>query len=524
MVGSPFAAALHGRPPPPGSRRRHDRPGPRGPRAAHRDLDRRRESERTARRRLPRRLHLHVRHAVGARPGRRDLLLRRGATPPRSRSTAPSSTSSTRADSKACGGSSWVSSPDASGTSTRRRRARRRSRTCSTTASVVSESRCYCGLPLGHGATLATLPLGVQATVDADALDADDRRAGARPLGRRLGLRPAPPPCDRADGHLAGAVVAQVSRFRPATGIRKCDAQGRALRLVDFLTTVVANQDGFTLLVVGLPGMDFRREFTQPRGRSEFATSAAGSTSRALRDRDRCRGLRRRANAEDGNRRSFSRRDTARRSPGDVGRRATAGVSPSSSPTCASPRRSGSWPRPRFRNLLLASGIAASQRAAPVRKSLAVKSCAHDSGMKSFRRRGSNWPRRPVVGLELEETRAPPRDQLLDRGREFRIHDRGLDPDLCLPRYLNVIGVPRTVTWDLRSVVIPKVRDVWRSVAADPEPAEIDQPHCDRGHLLRGQAVERHVRAIAARSSGSRSAKRISLSYLACSCRAVSGW
>ena len=26
------------------------------------------------------------------------------------------------------------------------------------------------GLPLGHGATLATLPLGVQATVDADAL------------------------------------------------------------------------------------------------------------------------------------------------------------------------------------------------------------------------------------------------------------------------------------------------------------------------------------------------------------------
>jgi muramoyltetrapeptide carboxypeptidase len=26
------------------------------------------------------------------------------------------------------------------------------------------------GLPLGHGATLSTLPLGVQATVDADAL------------------------------------------------------------------------------------------------------------------------------------------------------------------------------------------------------------------------------------------------------------------------------------------------------------------------------------------------------------------
>ena len=45
-----------------------------------------------------------------------------------------------------------------------------RSTTSSTRAWASSEVPVLYGLPVGHGATMATLPLGVQATLDADAL------------------------------------------------------------------------------------------------------------------------------------------------------------------------------------------------------------------------------------------------------------------------------------------------------------------------------------------------------------------
>ena len=128
-------------------------------------------AERTARRRLPRRLHLHVRHAVGARPRRRDLLLRGvGNAAPIQIDRALLYLEQLGQARKACGASS---SGELAGCEWYEHTSAPRSKTLED----VLDDRLgglgvpvLYGLPLGHGATLATLPLGVQATVDADAL------------------------------------------------------------------------------------------------------------------------------------------------------------------------------------------------------------------------------------------------------------------------------------------------------------------------------------------------------------------
>src|SRR5262249_13066906 len=76
------------------------------------------------------------------------------------------------------------------------------------------------------------------------------RRAGppwsyAGQLGACLGPRATAAPRDGATGHLPRAVVAQVSGLRATPCIRIGDAQNRALRLLDLLAAVVANQNGF---------------------------------------------------------------------------------------------------------------------------------------------------------------------------------------------------------------------------------------------------------------------------------------
>jgi hypothetical protein len=58
------------------------------------------------------------------------------------------------------------------------------------------------------------------------------------------GLGPAAPAGDGATGHIAGAVVAEISLLGAATSVRKRQSQRRALSFTDFLTTVIANENG----------------------------------------------------------------------------------------------------------------------------------------------------------------------------------------------------------------------------------------------------------------------------------------
>jgi hypothetical protein len=51
---------------------------------------------------------------------------------------------------------------------------------------------------------------------------------------------------DCATGRVAGTVVAEISLLGAATGVRKRQSQSRALSFTDFLTAVVANENGLT--------------------------------------------------------------------------------------------------------------------------------------------------------------------------------------------------------------------------------------------------------------------------------------
>jgi hypothetical protein len=78
---------------------------------------------------------------------------------------------------------------------------------------------------------------------------------GARPLAmapadtdvlRGYGFGSAASAGDGSTGHLTGAVVAEISLLGAAAGVRKRQSQRRALSFTDFLTTVVANENGLT--------------------------------------------------------------------------------------------------------------------------------------------------------------------------------------------------------------------------------------------------------------------------------------
>jgi hypothetical protein len=58
------------------------------------------------------------------------------------------------------------------------------------------------------------------------------------------GLRAAASAGDCATGHITGAVVAEISLLGAATCVRKRQSQRRAFSFTDFLTTVVANENG----------------------------------------------------------------------------------------------------------------------------------------------------------------------------------------------------------------------------------------------------------------------------------------
>src|SRR5438552_18896491 len=68
-----------------------------------------------------------------------------------------------------------------------------------------------------------------------------DRACGSGGLrGCRLGSTP--PAGDRLAWHLAGAVVAEVGLLRASACVGEVDPHHRALRLVDFLAAIVADQ------------------------------------------------------------------------------------------------------------------------------------------------------------------------------------------------------------------------------------------------------------------------------------------
>jgi len=85
----------------------------------------------------------------------------------RSRSTARCSTSTSWASSTRCAESSSASSPVASGTTSTAPRSKTLEEVLTGRLGDLGVPVLY-NLPLGHGASLATLPLGVQATLDAD--------------------------------------------------------------------------------------------------------------------------------------------------------------------------------------------------------------------------------------------------------------------------------------------------------------------------------------------------------------------
>ena len=102
------------------------------------------------------------------------------------------------------------------------------------------------------------------------------RAFGRRP--RRATARP---------GILPGAVVAEIRCLRAAARVRIGDAEGRALRLVDLLAAVVANQNGFPSHVIA-SRVDFRAQFRRnqaaaraARMRHERSRLSVASSSRS---------------------------------------------------------------------------------------------------------------------------------------------------------------------------------------------------------------------------------------------------
>jgi hypothetical protein len=120
---------------------------------------------------------------------------------------------------------------------------------------------------------------------------------------------------DGAAGHLPRALVTEICGLRASPCVRVGDAQDGALRLVDLLPAVVANQNGFPSHAIASK-IRFPPEFTQRYGRREFARSEAGSAWRAPRGPVRHHARRPRANAGAENPRSSDRPDIARLRPG----------------------------------------------------------------------------------------------------------------------------------------------------------------------------------------------------------------
>ena len=116
--------------------------------------------------------------------------------------------------------------------------------------------------------------------------------------------------------HLPRAVVAQVGGLGAAACVGKGDAQRRALVFADFLTAIVADENGSpgqcpTLLRRNDPATSLET-ITQRRATTEFATSGAASTWPVPPRSGPHRARRRHANGARGNPRSSSRRDTGR--------------------------------------------------------------------------------------------------------------------------------------------------------------------------------------------------------------------
>ena len=148
-------------------------------------------------------------------------------------------------------------------------------------------------------------------------------RASGRWLTARLRL--AAPPRGRVARHLAGAVVAEIRLLRAAAGVGVVQAKRRALSFADFTAAVVANENGLSRHWIALLERTWvRRRLSKTREEIHAASSRPANSPRtqqaraahAPRDRDRYRARRRRANGAAENRRSFGRRDTARRRPG----------------------------------------------------------------------------------------------------------------------------------------------------------------------------------------------------------------
>jgi hypothetical protein len=77
-----------------------------------------------------------------------------------------------------------------------------------------------------------------------------------------------------ATRHVAGAVVAEISLLGAATGVRKREPQRCALSFTDFLTAVVADENGLT----GQGGASFYRKIAADL--SEIRTEILRSSTR----------------------------------------------------------------------------------------------------------------------------------------------------------------------------------------------------------------------------------------------------
>ena len=206
--------------------------------------------------------------------------------------------------------------------------------------------------------------------------------------------------------------------------------------------------------------------------------------------------------------------------------RATAGVLPSFARPSASRRRSPSWAVGLSFEALLGELERGGERAAPGPEVLGREFLAHvfpDVVVQPAALEVAVAP----VGLELEDARSPARRAArasLPRARGRR--SRCGSYTWCLPRYLKEIRDAAHRHVPLGDRRDPEgARGLCVAVGADAEPAEVDQPDRDRRDPLGGQPSSSMCSAIASRSCGRRSAKRISLSYFACSWRArKSGW
>lgn len=78
-------------------------------------------------------------------------------------------------------------------------------------------------------------------------------RATTRLRLRGCGFRPPAPPGGGTSRHLAGAVVAEIGGLRASARVRKGHAQGSALSLAHFRTTIVTNEHCLASQLV-LPG------------------------------------------------------------------------------------------------------------------------------------------------------------------------------------------------------------------------------------------------------------------------------